>query len=129
MIILSNVDNESFAASNARLAVTFDAIYTAQDIGSYKPDERNFEYMIEAVSQMGIEKSELLHVAQSLYHDHEPANRLGLKSCWIDRQHATSGSGATPPPADAPKFDFRFRSLSELVVTHREELALNDSRT
>ena len=82
LVILSNVDNESFAASNSRLGVVFDAIYTAEDIGSYKPDDRNFQYLIESVARMGVGKSEILHVAQSLYHDHEPANRRGLRSCW-----------------------------------------------
>jgi len=46
-VILSNVDNESFSFSNRKLGVEFDAIYTAEDIGSYKPSLRNFEYMLE----------------------------------------------------------------------------------
>ena len=90
LVMLSNVDNESFAASNSRLVVTFDAIYTAQDIGSYKPDHVNFQCMIDSLKQMGIAKSEILHVAQSRFHDHQPANRMGLRSCWIDRQHGSN---------------------------------------
>ena len=45
LVILSNVDNETFQASNRRLQVEFDAIYTAEDIGTYKPSARNFDYM------------------------------------------------------------------------------------
>src|SRR5262249_49675687 len=56
LVILSNVDNESFRASNERLEVQFDAIYTAEDIGSYKPAARNFEYMLEKLGQSGVRK-------------------------------------------------------------------------
>ena len=129
LIILSNVDNASFAISNSKLSVTFDAIYSAQDIGSYKPDDRNFQYLIENVAQLGIDKSELLHVAQSLYHDHEPANRHGLKSCWIDRQHGRDGSGATPLSVSTPLYDFRFCALSELAAAHRIEIANREIET
>jgi 2-haloacid dehalogenase len=78
LIILSNIDRESFAASNARLGVRFDSVITAQDVGSYKPSARNFEMLLETVSAMGITQGRLLHVAQSLYHDHVPAKTFGL---------------------------------------------------
>ena len=123
LIILSNVDNESFAATNETLGITFDAVYTAQDIGSYKPDEANFHYMIESLERIGIERSELLHTAQSLFHDHEPANRHGITSCWIDRQHDNEEAGATPVTDNVPRYDFRFQSLAELVAAHRAEAA------
>ena len=99
LVILSNVDNESFAASNKRLQVTFDAILTAEDIGSYKPDDRNFRYMLEKLGGMGIGKEQILHTAESLFHDHEPANRAGLTSCWIYRRHGDTGFGATMAPS------------------------------
>src|SRR5262249_50448650 len=56
LVILSNVDNHSFASSNAKLKVAFDAVYTAEDIGSYKPSPRNFEYMLEKLGSLGIAK-------------------------------------------------------------------------
>jgi 2-haloalkanoic acid dehalogenase type II len=119
LVILSNVDRVSFAASNRRLGVAFDAVYTAEEIGSYKPDLRNFRYMLEALAGHGHEPSAILHVAQSLYHDHLPANAIGLASAWIDRRHGAEGAGATPPPAAAAHWDFRFESLAELVEAHR----------
>src|SRR5690606_7602532 len=82
LVILSNVDNASFALSNKKLGVDFDAIYTAEDIGSYKPSLRNFEYMIEKLEALGVAKSQILHTAESLFHDHLPANQVGLRSCW-----------------------------------------------
>ena len=122
LVILSNVDNDSFAGSNRRLGVDFDAIYTAEDIGSYKPAERNFRYMLDRLGELGIEKGEILHTAESLFHDHVPANAAGLASCWIHRRHAEAGFGATMHPGETPHHDFRFTSMAELVEAHRAEL-------
>ena len=121
LIILSNVDRESFSRSNARLGIEFDQILTAEEIGSYKPSLRNFEYLVERAGDARIAKHELLHVAQSLFHDHVPANAMGLHSAWIDRRHGKQGGGATVLPDPMPHFDFRFTSLGELAAAHRAE--------
>jgi 2-haloalkanoic acid dehalogenase type II len=113
LVILSNIDSTSFAASNARLEVEFDLIVTAEEVGSYKPDPRNFDALRVALSKIDIDESGLLHVAQSLYHDHEPAKRAGLPTVWIDRRHDQAGFGATPPPGDAGvKPDWTFPSMA-----------------
>jgi len=125
LIILSNVDNRSFSFSNAALGVEFDAIYTAQDIGSYKPDDRNFVYMLEHAGDLGLAKSDILHTAESLFHDHVPARRHGMANCWIYRRHAQTGFGATMDPGQMPKIDFKFNSMAELAKAHQE--ALRDS--
>lgn len=94
LIPLSNVDRQSFSGTLAGplKGVEFDAIYTAQDIGSYKPDLRNFEYLLEHVkSDFGIEKAELCHVAQSLFHDHGPASEMGILGVWVDRKGFMGG--------------------------------------
>jgi 2-haloacid dehalogenase len=122
LAILSNVDRESFRATNRRLGVTFDAIFTAEDIGSYKPDPRNFAYLVEHLAAMGIDKSGILHTAQSLFHDHAPANVAGLASAWIDRRHSEDGWGATAPPPAGVRYDFRFASLAEMVKSHQAAL-------
>jgi 2-haloacid dehalogenase len=121
LVILSNVDRSSFQATNKRLGVAFDAIYTAQDIGSYKPDRRNFGYLVDRLRERGTPKEKILHVAQSLFHDHVPAQRIGLASAWIDRRHAASGWGATKPVSPDVRYDFRFTSLGALVDAHRSE--------
>jgi 2-haloalkanoic acid dehalogenase type II len=123
LVILSNVDNENFALSNKKLQVAFDAVLTAEDIGSYKPSERNFQYMLEVLDARGIRKEEILHTAESLFHDHEPANRAGLTSCWIYRRHADAGFGATMAPGEMPRYQFRFTGLSEMAKAHQAELA------
>lgn len=122
LIILSNVDNTSFSFSNKKLGVDFDAVYTAEDIGSYKPSDRNFNYMLEKLETMGVAKGRILHTAESMFHDHVPASRIGLKSCWIYRRHADEGFGATMHPGDMPKVDFRFDSLTAFAKAHAEEL-------
>ena len=123
LVILSNVDNDSFSFSNRKLGVAFDAIFTAEDIGSYKPSPRNFEYMLEKLGARGIAKADILHTAESLFHDHAPANDFGLASCWIHRRHEQSGFGATMNPGKTPHTDFRFTSMAEFADAHRKEVA------
>jgi 2-haloacid dehalogenase len=123
LVILSNVDNASFATSSPKLGVAFDAIFTAEDIGSYKPSPKNFEYMMEKLAGMGIQRNEILHTAESLFHDHGPANDFGLKSCWIHRRHGREGFGATMDPGAMPHVDFRFTSMGEMAEAHRKESA------
>jgi 2-haloacid dehalogenase len=124
LIILSNVDRISFRASNARLKIEFDAVYTAQDVESYKPNPANFEYMLRRLGEdFNLDKAAVLHTAQSLFHDHAPANRAGLASAWIDRRHGDVGWGATMPPPGTPKYDFRFDSMAALAQAHRSELS------
>jgi 2-haloalkanoic acid dehalogenase type II len=122
LIILSNVDNRTFSYSNQKLGVDFDAIYTAEDIGAYKPAAANFDYMLAHIGGLGLQKSDLLHTAESMFHDHEPANRYGLASCWIYRRHQQEGFGATMNPGDMPKYDFQFHSMAELAQAHQETL-------
>ena len=122
LVILSNVDRKSFAESRKRLGVAFDAVYTAEDIGSYKPDLGNFRYLIGALKRSGYAEPDILHIAQSLFHDHAPANAVGLRSAWIDRRKYTAGSGATPPPPESVRYDFCFPGMAELVEAHRNEM-------
>jgi 2-haloalkanoic acid dehalogenase type II len=123
LVILSNVDNASFSASNKRLQVEFDAIYTAEDIGSYKPSPRNFDYMLGKLDGIGVRKGKILHTAESLFHDHKPANAAGLASCWIYRRHGDTGFGATMDPGTRPHVDFQFTSMGELAKAHQAEIA------
>jgi len=118
LVILSNVSREGFAASNRKLGVEFDAIYTAEDIGSYKPSSSNFEYMLERLEKdLGLKKGEVLHTAQSLYHDHVPARLFGLANAWIDRRRLSeSGNwGATAKVREQPQIDFKYFSMAEMA--------------
>ncbi|MEL7525577.1 MAG: haloacid dehalogenase type II [Pseudomonadota bacterium] len=123
LVVLTNTDNVSFSGSNARLGVAFDGVYTAEDVGSYKPADRNFEYMLETLARTGIAKNEILHTAESMFHDHAPANKHGLANCWIYRRHDKEGFGATMNPGDMPAYDFRFDSMADLVEAHKQDLS------
>jgi len=122
LIVLSNIDNDSFSYSNDKLGVEFDAIYTAEDVGSYKPADRNFDYMLDKMSTIDVAKADILHTAESMFHDHTPANRYGLASCHIYRRHGQEGFGATMTPDKMPEIQFRFNSMDEMVRAVREEL-------
>jgi 2-haloalkanoic acid dehalogenase type II len=124
LVILSNVDRSSFFESNQKLGVAFDAVYTAQDIGSYKPDPANFDYLLRRLqSEHGLGPSDVLHTAQSLFHDHVPARSIGLASAWIDRQRLSAGGswGATARLEARPETDFVFFSLEEMADAVRRE--------
>ena len=115
LVILSNIDDDLFVGSARRLEVPFAAVITAQQVGSYKPDPRNFYTLLERVGA----PDRLLHVAQSLFHDIAPANALGLDTVWINRRHDRPGAGATPPATARP--DLEAPDLATLArLTHAE---------
>ena len=114
LVPITNCDDDLFAGSAARLGVTFDDVVTAQQAGAYKPDERPFELAFE---RLGVPRERVLHVAQSLFHDHVTAQRLGLTSVWINRRAGRPGEGATPPAQAAPDLELPdMRSLADLLV-------------
>lgn len=121
LVILSNIDRASFALSNRRLGVAFDAIVTAEDVGSYKPALRHFEVGLKRLADMGVPKDKVLHTAQSLHHDHVPAKRLGLATMWINRRAGKRGAGATKTPAESVKPDWELPTLAAMVDMHRAE--------
>jgi 2-haloalkanoic acid dehalogenase type II len=124
MATLTNCDRISYMGSNARLEIEWDAIYTAQDVGAYKPSPRNFDFMLERVRKdFGILPSEILHVAQSLTHDHVPATKAGLTKVWIDRRHDKEGFGATVAPGADYHLEFTFNSMADLAAAHQAEQA------
>ena len=97
--VITNCDDDLFAASARRLEFEPDWVITAQQARRYKPNPRNFELAFERI---GLPPKRILHVAQSLFHDHVPAKRLGLSTVWVDRRHDRPGSGATPPASATP---------------------------
>jgi 2-haloacid dehalogenase len=116
LIILSNVDRASFQGSSQLLGATFASVLTAQDIGSYKPSARNFGALLAEAQRIGIAPGRLLHVAQSLFHDHVPAKAAGLSTVWINRRHGQPGWGATPPPPAGITPDWEFPSMAAFAA-------------
>jgi 2-haloacid dehalogenase len=113
LAVISNIDDDLFAASAQRLQVQFDWIVTAQQAQSYKPSLHNFHV---ALTRIGLPQQKILHVAQSLYHDIAPAKTLGLSTVWINRRHAQPGFGATPPAQAQPDLEVPdLRTLAEQI--------------
>ena len=122
-VILSNVDRNSFSHSNKKLGIEFDAVYTAEDIGTYKPNPNNFSYMINNLRKtFNIKIDEILHVAQSMHHDLVEAKNHGLDTAWIDRQGLSRGGewGATAKVSYLAEPDFLFFSMSEMVAAFQD---------
>jgi len=115
LIILSNVHRDGFAGSNQRLGGNFAAIITAEDVGAYKPAPNHFRALDAKLSELGLDRTDLVHVAQSLFHDHVPARREGLPSVWINRRHDLPGWGATPEPSQEWSYNLEFTSMASLA--------------
>lgn len=115
LVVVSNVDNASFAATQRLLGIAFDAVVTAEEVGVYKPDPRMFLRALEVLAGMGIAREEVVHVAQSLYHDHAPAQALGLRTVWVDRRRGRASQGATPPAPHGVKPTWTVESLAGLA--------------
>lgn len=110
LVILSNIDDDLFALTRPKLQVNFADVITAQQVGSYKPLRRNFEVALERI---GCDKTQLLHVAQSLFHDVAPARALGIATVWINRRKGKEGGGATPVSGAQP--DMTFATLADFA--------------
>jgi 2-haloacid dehalogenase len=109
--VITNCDDDLFAASNEKLGVEFDWVITAEQARGYKPRRENFEFAFERID---VPRERILHVAQSLFHDHVPAKALGMTTGWIDRR-AGRGGGATPPAEATP--DATFPDLKSFADT------------
>lgn len=110
LAVISNTDDDLFAETAKTLEVPFDFVITAQQARSYKPSHRNFELALERIA---LPKENILHCAQSLFHDIVPAKALGIANVWVDRRAGKKGSGATVPGNTVP----------DLTVTSMKELA------
>ncbi|KAF4454374.1 hypothetical protein F53441_3091 [Fusarium austroafricanum] len=123
LIILTNMDNANASETVKRFQpVKFDRVYTAEDIGSYKPAKANFDYLFDHVtSDLSVHKDrgDLLHVARSLTADHVPAKRLGLRSVWISRGGETKEGQGVGGDYEKLKqdvaFEWRFDSIGKFA--------------
>ncbi len=112
--VITNCDDDLFAYSNERLGEPFRWIVTAEQARSYKPSTHNFEV---AFDRIGLPRESIVHVAQSLFHDHVPAKSLGLKTVWINRRAGQPGPGATPVAQALPDLELPdMASLARLLV-------------
>jgi 2-haloacid dehalogenase len=110
LAVISNVDRDLFDRSARLLQTRFDWVITSEEVGDYKPSKANFRYALRTI---GVLPTQLLHVAQSLYHDVAPAKELGLATVWVNRQ----SGGTTPRVAVFPDLEVPdLKSLTRLVA-------------
>ena len=111
--VITNCDDDLFALSERRLGIDFDWVVTARQAGAYKPDSRGFALAFERID---VARERILHVAQSLYHDHVTAKALGMTTVWVDRRGDKGGFGATPAAEATPDLTVPdMRTLAELA--------------
>jgi len=122
IIIVSNIDNTSIASTMPLLGVDFYKIFTAQEIGAYKPDEKVFRYVFEKLSNEGLQKNDILHVAESIFHDHIPAKKLNLDSVWINRRFDKNTGGATPDTDNSFIPNLQFNTLLDFAVWAEQKM-------
>ncbi|MFN3306572.1 MAG: haloacid dehalogenase type II [Candidatus Kapaibacteriota bacterium] len=113
LVILSNVDKDLFELTKKKLVVQFDRVFTAEEIKVYKPSKKFFEY---AITNLKIDVKNIVHIAQSLYHDVKPAKELGISTVWVNRRKGKGGGGATPHIEVTPDLEVPdLKSLTELI--------------
>ena len=113
LVIVSNIDDDLFAASEKKLGIRFDEVITAQQVRAYKPSHDHF---LEMLHRLKLDKSQVLHVAQSLFHDIKPAGDLGFSTVWVNRRHDRPGQGATPKSQAVPDLEVQdLKSLAEMA--------------
>jgi len=110
LAIISNVDDDLFAASARQLGIEFDQVITAAQAGAYKPSPTIFRL---AQQGLGVSAREWLHAGQSIYHDVIPASSLGISTVWVNRPSARPGVGAVRQAIGTP--DLEIRGLQELA--------------
>lgn len=102
LAVVSNVDDDLFAGSAARLDVPFEHVVTAMQVKSYKPHRAHFDAVLQ---RLDLPRDRVLHVAQSLHHDIGPATALGFRCVWVNRRSGRAGSGATPAAVAEPDLE------------------------
>lgn len=118
LVVLSNVDKESFdqVLAGAFKDVKFDAVYVAEEIGSYKPDLKNFHYLLDHVKEeLGIEKAQVLHTGHGLKADHVPAQQMGLTSTWIARGEKGGPGSRLESVKDKVGYTWQFETMGEMA--------------
>jgi len=119
LFILSNIDRASFAKTAKKLEVNFEEVFTAEEIGTWKPNPKNFDYLIDHLQDdFHIESTCVVHVAQSLFHDLAPAKAKNLKTCWIKRPSQYGGKSVRDPGGNVEP-DYVFETLADFAKAVR----------
>ena len=121
LVAVTNADAWALGHMSANMGDPFQERVTCDEVGVNKPSPRVFEYVLEKLAPAGVEKKDILHTAQSQYHDIVPASALGFATMWIERRQSKGGFGATPGPEQIVTPTFHAASMAEFVRQVREE--------
>lgn len=121
LVAVTNADSWALGHMSATMGDPFAEAITCDEVGVNKPSPGVFEYVLEKLAPAGVEKKDILHVAQSQYHDIAPASALGFATMWIERRHGKGDYGATPVPERVATPTFHSTSLADFVRQVREE--------
>lgn len=118
LAIISNVDDDLFAATARHLQIPFDYVITAQQACAYKPSPQIFKL---AQQRTGVAPGQWLHVAQSLYHDVIPARAMGISTVWVNRRSSRPGSGTAKAASGQPDLEVPDLKTLALAATDNRE--------
>jgi putative hydrolase of the HAD superfamily len=121
LVAVTNADAWALGHMSANMGDPFQERVTCDEVGVNKPSPRVFEYVLEKLAPAGVQKRDILHTAQSQYHDIVPASALGFATMWIERRHGKGGFGATPRPEEVVTPTFHAASMADFVRQVREE--------
>jgi putative hydrolase of the HAD superfamily len=121
LVAVTNADASALGHMSATIGDPFEERITCDEVGVNKPSPRVFEYVLEKLAPVGVHKRDVLHTAQSQYHDIVPASELGFATMWIERRRAKGGFGATPRPEQIVTPTFHAASMADFVRQVREE--------
>src|ERR671910_924615 len=121
LVAVTNADAWALKHMSANMGDPFREKVTCDEVGVNKPSPRVFEYALDKLAPAGVEKQDILHTAQSQYHDIVPASALGFATMWIERRHGKGGFGATPRPQRIATPTFHAVSMADFVRQVREE--------
>lgn len=122
LIAMTNARRWALDHFEKQLGSLFFATFTADDTGTEKPDPAFFQKVFDFAASHGGSKDDILHVAQSQYHDIGISRALGMTNCWIERRHAQNGYGGTIEPERFTVPDYHFTSMAALAAAVRESL-------
>ncbi len=121
LVAVTNADAWALEHMSANMGDPFQERVTCDEVGVNKPSPRVFEYVLDKLAPAGVEKRDILHTAQSQYHDIAPASALVFATMWIERRHGKGGFGATPRPEKVVTPTFHATGMADFVRQVREE--------
>ena len=126
LVILSNVDRASFdqVLAGVFADVKFDAVYVAEEIGSYKPDLKNFHYLLDHTKkELGVDKGQVLHTAHGLKADHVPSKQMEITSVYIQRDENAGPGSRMEAVSGKVAFTWQFNTLGQMADAVDQDFA------